>query len=208
MKRVAVFASGSGSNCQALIDAGRAGELHAEVVLVMSNRSRAQVLERARQARIDAVHLSPKQFDDEAMYAETLADLLERYEVDIICLAGYLKKLPRAIVRAYYGRILNIHPALLPDFGGPGMYGHYVHEAVLEAGRGESGASVHFVTENYDEGPVIAQIKVPVEADDTPESLAARVLKVEHRLYPRVVAALADGKVKMVDNAVVGSLDA
>lgn len=206
--RVAVFASGSGSNCQALIDAAKSGALHAEVVLVMSNRSKAFVLERARNAGIDAVHLSRKRFDDNESYAAALTSLLKQYEIDLICLAGYLKKLPPPVVQAYLGRIINIHPALLPDFGGPGMYGHHVHEAVLAAGRKESGVSIHFVTENYDEGPVIAQTRVPVKPDDTPETLAARVLEQEHVLYPRVVAAIADGKIQMADNQVVGGLDA
>lgn len=206
--RIAVFASGSGSNCQALIDAAHSGELHGEVVLVMSNRSKAMVLERAREAGIDAVYRSKRQFDDDGAYAAALASLLKQYEIELICLAGYLKKLPPSVVQAYLGRIVNIHPALLPDFGGPGMYGHHVHEAVLAAGCKESGVSIHFVTEHYDEGPVIAQMRVPVEPDDTAETLAARVLKAEHALYPRVVAAIADGKITMTDNRVVGSLDA
>jgi len=200
--------SGSGTNLQALLDAEQAGKLGAEVALVVSNRSKAYALERAVAAGKDAVHLSPSAFDSPDAYAETLLGLLEKYGIDLICLAGYLKMLPGDVVRAYGGRIINIHPALLPEFGGPGMYGRFVHEAVLAAGKSESGASVHFVNERYDEGPVIAQMRVPVRPDDTPETLAARVLEVEHRLYPKVVAALASKRVRLVDNKVVGAVDA
>jgi phosphoribosylglycinamide formyltransferase-1 len=205
---VAVFCSGSGSNLQALLDAESQGDLAAKVALVISNRKKAVGLERARRAGKDAVHLSPGAFEQDREYARALLALLRLYDIDLICLAGYLKMLPSAVVKAYAGRILNIHPAPLPQFGGPGMYGHHVHEAVLKAGVSESGPTIHFVDEEYDHGPTIAHTPVPVLPDDSPESLAERVLAQEHRLYPRVVAAVARGAVRLENGQVVGELDA
>jgi phosphoribosylglycinamide formyltransferase-1 len=203
---VAVMCSGSGTNLQALLEAEAAGELHAEIVLVVSNRKEAYALERARSSGKDAVHMAPNHFEREEDYAAALLALLRGYSVELICLAGHLKKLPVAVVRAYRGRIVNIHPALLPDFGGDGMYGHRVHEAVLASGRQESGPSVHFVDEEYDRGPIIAQTRVPVLKDDTADTLAERVLAAEHKLYPRVVAAIAQGKIRLENGVVVGSV--
>lgn len=208
MFHVAVMCSGSGTNLQALLDAEAAGKLCAEIVLVISNRKDAFALERARAAGKDAVHMSPNHFEHEVDYSAALLALLRRYEVQLVCLAGYLKKLPAEVVRAYRGRIVNIHPALLPDFGGDGMYGHRVHEAVLASGRTESGPSVHFVDEDYDRGPVIAQTRVPVLEDDTADTLAARVLVAEHNLYPHVVAAIAKGKIRLENGVIVGSIGA
>ncbi len=182
--RVAVAVSGGGSNLQALLDALGAGA-PAIVVLVLSNRKEAGGLERARKQGVPAVVLA-----DPVSPGEWLA-LLERHRVDLLVLAGYLKLVPPEVVRAREGRILNIHPSLLPDFGGPGMYGRRVHEAVLASGAHESGASVHLVDEVYDRGPVLARMTVPVLAGDTPATLAARVLEAEHRLLPAVVLAAA-----------------
>jgi phosphoribosylglycinamide formyltransferase-1 len=207
MIQVAVFCSGSGTNLQALLDAEAAGELGAEIALVISNRADAYALERAREAGKDAVHLSPRRFPDEDAYAETLVALLARYDIGLVCLAGYLKKLPAVFVRAYRGRILNIHPGPIPEFGGPGMYGTRVHEAVIASGRRYSGPTVHFVDEEYDHGPTVAHVPVEVRPDDTPESLAARVLEAEHALYPRVVAAVAGGRIRLEGTRVAGSLD-
>lgn len=178
--RVAVCVSGRGSNLAALIAALPEGS-PATVALVMSNRATAGGLELARQAGIPAAVLEDST-DPSAWRA-----LLDREQIDFIVLAGYLKPVPSDIVAQYEGRIVNIHPALLPDHGGPGMYGIHVHRAVLARGDRESGATVHAVTERYDEGPILAQVRVPVLADDTPESLAARVLTVEHRLLPAAV---------------------
>lgn len=180
--RVAVLASGGGTNLQALLDAcGPAAP--ARVTRVVSNRADAAALERARAAGIPAVVLR-----DPADAAELLAAL---GDADLVVLAGYLKLIPAAAVARFPRRMINIHPALLPAFGGPGMYGHRVHAAVLASGATESGATVHYVDEQYDRGPIIAQRTVPVLPGDTAETLAARVLAVEHELLPQVVLELA-----------------
>jgi phosphoribosylglycinamide formyltransferase-1 len=208
MVQIAVFCSGSGTNLQALLDSEAAGRLGARIALVLSNRADAFALERARQAGKDAVHLSPRHFDSEDDYTRALLALLERYDIGLVCLAGYLKKLPALMVRAYRGRILNIHPGPIPEFGGPGMYGTRVHEAVIASGRRFSGPTVHFVDEEYDHGPTIAHVPVEVLPSDTPETLAARVLEAEHALYPRVVSAVARGEIRQEGSGVAGKLDA
>jgi len=180
--RVAVLVSGSGSNLQALLDALRSGG-SARVVHVISSRPGAGALERARKAGVPTTVLA-----DTQDAAELLAALRD---TDLAVLAGYLHRIPPAVVARFRLRLINIHPALLPAFGGPGMYGRRVHEAVLASGAPISGATVHYVDEEYDRGPIIAQWPVPVRSGDTPESLAARVLEVEHRLLPRVVLELA-----------------
>lgn len=189
--RVAVLASGSGSNLQAILDHfGALGpSAPGQVVLVASDRAAARALERAHTAGIATAHIPSSGPPD------MLAALLAQHRVDVIALAGYLRLVPHEVTRAYRGRIVNVHPALLPAFGGPGMYGRRVHEAVIAAGGRESGATVHFVDEAYDRGAIIAQIRVPVDAADTADTLAARVLAQEHILYPRVLAALCAGKV-------------
>ena len=182
--RVAVLASGGGTNLQALLDAcGPAAP--ARVSRVVSNRADAGALERARAAGIPAVVLR-----DPTDAAELLAAL---GDADLVVLAGYLKLIPAAAVARFPRRMINIHPALLPAFGGPGMYGHRVHAAVLASGATASGATVHYVDEQYDRGPIIAQRTVPVLPGDTAETLAARVLAVEHELLPQVVLELARG---------------
>ncbi|HYO45339.1 MAG TPA: phosphoribosylglycinamide formyltransferase [Gemmatimonadota bacterium] len=189
MIRIAVFASGWGSNMEALFEA-LAGRADAAIVLVASDRTGSQALERARGRGVDTATVVP---DHEA----AMLDLLERARVDWIVLAGYLKRLPAGVVCRYRNRILNIHPALLPAHGGKGMYGERVHRAVIEAGEKTSGASVHLVDEEYDRGPIVAQEEVPVEPGDTPETLAARVIEVEHRLLPAVVVAVAEGRIRV-----------
>jgi phosphoribosylglycinamide formyltransferase-1 len=134
---------------------------------------------------------------DENIYADVLLGLLHLYEVDLVCLAGYMRKVPDAIVSAYRGRMMNIHAALLPAFGGQGMYGHHIHQAVLDYGAKVSGCTVHFVDAGYDTGPVILQAPVPVEEDDTAETLAARVLAAEHQTYPQAVALFAQGRLTL-----------
>ncbi len=187
--RVAVLASGGGTNLQALLDACGAGS-PARVVLVVSDKSDAGALARSRNAGVETHHLTDP--GDGA----ALGRALTGQRADLVVLAGYLKLVPANVVSAFAGRMINIHPALLPAFGGPGMYGLKVHRAVLDAGATVSGASVHLVTPEYDRGPIVAQWPVPVKPGDTPESLAARVLDVEHRLLPAVVLAAAHaGKV-------------
>ena len=194
--RIAVFASGGGSNLQALLDhQSPAGSW--EIALLVTDRPDAGAVGRARAAGVDVAVVAPGARDPSAVGHELL-DILERHRIDLVLLAGYLRLVPREVVARYEGRMLNVHPALLPKFGGKGMYGMRVHRAVLEAGESESGATVHLVDEEYDRGAVVAQQRVPVLEGDTPESLAARVLSVEHRLYPAAVdhvcAALAEGE--------------
>ena len=190
-----MFASGSGSNFQALSDAEARGAPW-RIRLLVTDRPAVGALDRAKRIGIEGHVVPVSGRPPEVVGEETLA-LLERVGAQVIFLTGYLRLLPSAVVRAYRRRILNIHPALLPSFGGKGMYGRRVHEAVLTSGARVSGATVHFVDERYDEGPMLAQWTVPVFPDDTPESLAARVLAVEHRLYPiaaaRLCRALASG---------------
>lgn len=194
--RIAVFISGGGTNLQSLIDASRSGKLSGEIVLVVSSKSKAYGLERAKEADIDTFVFKVKNYPTPEEAATDLLEMLEEYKVEYIALAGYLKLLPVEIVRKYESRISNIHPALLPKFGGRGMYGYYVHEAVLAAGEKESGATVHLVDEIFDHGRILIQEKVPVYPDDTPDSLAARTLKVEHKIYPEALENLIKGRYK------------
>ena len=180
--RVAVLVSGGGTNLQTLLDALQNSPV-ARVVRVISSRPGAGALERARRAGVTTTVLANPADPNELLVALRDAQL--------VVLAGYLKLVPLVVVAQFRGRMINIHPALLPDFGGPGMYGHHVHAAVLASGARESGATVHFVDEAFDRGDIIAQEKVRVEPADTPETLAARVLEAEHRLLPRVVLDLA-----------------
>ncbi len=192
--KIAVFISGGGSNLQSLIDATKSGKLSGEIVLVVSSKLKAYGLERARNAGIDTFVFRPKDYPGEDEAVSDLMAMLEEYQVEYIALAGYLKLLPVPVVKKYSGKITNIHPALLPKYGGQRMYGHFVHEAVLAAGDKESGPTVHLVDEIYDNGKILLQRKVPVEPDDTPDSLAARVLKVEHQIYPEALDNLIKGK--------------
>jgi len=182
--RVAVCVSGGGSNLQALLDRLQ-GEAPARVVLVLSNSPEAGGLERARRAGVPAEVLA-----DPADASEWITRLGRR-DVDLLVLAGYLKLVPAGVVQKYSGRIVNVHPALLPAFGGAGMYGKRVHEAVIASGAAESGPTVHLVDEVYDRGAILAQRRVPVLQGDTPELLAERVLAKEHELLPDVVLAAA-----------------
>jgi formyltetrahydrofolate-dependent phosphoribosylglycinamide formyltransferase len=183
--KIAVCVSGGGSNLLALLESLRdfGG---ATVVLVLSNRASAGGLGHARDFGVPT-----GVFRDPSDGSEWL-ELLRQHQVDLIVLAGYLKLVPPAVITAYRGRIINIHPALLPSFGGPGMYGLRVHQAVLASGARVSGCTVHLVDEEYDRGPILAQSRVPVLPGDTAETLAARVLEAEHRLLPAVVRAAAE----------------
>ena len=201
--RIAVLASGGGSNLGALLAHHDAlgDQRHSEVVLVASDRADARALERARERGVPAMVL-----DDHAD-AAALSAALEDVRADIIVLAGYLRLIPSPVVARFRGRMINVHPALLPAFGGAGMYGLRIHRAVLDAGVRVTGVTVHFVDEHYDRGPIVAQWPVPVMEDDTAERLAARVLRVEHELLPRVVEAVASGAITLApDGRVRGSL--
>lgn len=185
--RLAVLASGRGSNLQAIIDHfdNLARERIAKVVLVASNRPDSPALIRAATASID---IAPFNASDDG---SELLQLLQEFRIDLVVLAGYLKRIPPKVIREYAGRIMNIHPALLPAFGGEGMYGARVHEAVIASGAEETGVTVHLVDDDYDRGPIIAQWRVPVETSDSADTLAARVLNVEHVVYPRAVEMVA-----------------
>lgn len=187
--RIAVFASGSGSNLQALMERFPAGGA-AEVALVIADRVDAGALERARERGVATRVIGVRGRGHDEVAGETL-ETLGAAEIGLVCLAGYNKRIPPEVVASYRSRMLNIHPALLPAFGGQGMWGRNVHEAVLRAGCTVSGPTVHLVDEEYDTGRIIAQWPVPVLRGDTAELLARRVLRVEHRLYPAAVAAVA-----------------
>ncbi|MFL5462471.1 MAG: phosphoribosylglycinamide formyltransferase [Gemmatimonadaceae bacterium] len=185
--RLAVLASGRGSNLQAIIDHfdNLARERVATIALVASNRADSPALIRAATASIDIAAFNSA--DD----GSELLQLLRRFRIDLVVLAGYLKRVPPKVIAEYGGRIMNIHPALLPEFGGEGMYGARVHEAVIASGAPESGVTVHMVDSEYDRGPIIAQWRIPVDKSDTADTLAARILNVEHVVYPRVVEMVA-----------------
>ncbi|MBS1271636.1 MAG: Phosphoribosylglycinamide formyltransferase [Candidatus Marinimicrobia bacterium] len=189
----AVFASGRGSNFLAVQEQIAAGNISGDIVCLISNKRTAPALEKAQNLDIPAFHKSPRQFENEKSYTNDHIDTLKEYEIDYILLAGYMKKIPDAVVQAYPHRILNIHPALLPSFGGKGYYGMRVHDAVIERGVKWTGVTVHFVDEVYDHGPIIYQWPVRVRDDDTPESLAERVLEYEHKAYPKVVRWVSEG---------------
>lgn len=196
--RIAVLVSGHsrGSNMQAIIDACQRGEIDGQVVLVIGIRSEAPALRRAQEAGVRTRVISPRNLS-EGDYAQRLLHALQEARVDLVCLAGYMRLLPAPVVQAYAGRVMNIHPALLPLFGGKGMYGERVHQAVLDAGMKVSGCTVHFVDEQYDTGPIIIQRCVPVQEDDTWETLAARVLVQEHQAYVQAVKLFAEGRLRI-----------
>jgi phosphoribosylglycinamide formyltransferase-1 len=198
MIRIAILLSGRhgrGSNMQAIADACAEKRIDGQIVCVIGNYADSPALARARENGLNAYAISSHQ--DEATYAERLLNALCEVTPDLICLAGYIRKVPSLVVAAYAGRIMNIHNALLPSFGGRGMYGLRVHQAVLDYGAKVSGCTVHFVDENYDSGPVILQTPVPVLEDDTAESLAARVLVAEHETYSRAAALFAEDRLRL-----------
>ena len=192
---------GRGSNLQAIATACAEGQIAGRIVLVVGNHRDSPALARAHEQGLPVRVLpSPARRaapGDEDAYAGALYALLDDAAPDLICLAGFLRQLPPDIVRAYAGRLMNTHPALLPAFGGQGMYGQHVHQAALDYGVKVSGCTVHFVDESYDTGPIILQSAVPVQDDDTAETLAARVLIAEHEAYPQAVALFAQGRLRL-----------
>lgn len=191
--RIGVLVSGGGTNLQSVIDATENGTLQSQIVCVVSNKEAAYGLERARKHNIEAIFINPK----EEGYDSKLLKTLQNYEVDLVVLAGYLKIIDKELIEAYRGRIINIHPSLLPKFGGKGYYGLRVHEAVIAAGETESGATVHYVNEGIDTGETILQRKVPVYKEDTPEMLQQRILsEVEHKILPEAILAIERSEVR------------
>ncbi|MDR1123128.1 MAG: phosphoribosylglycinamide formyltransferase [Elusimicrobiota bacterium] len=217
MKKIIIFASGGGSNFEALAEACKSGYIDGKIILLVAGKAGIGAIEKAKKFDIPVLieqHPSPcplpqgareKEKKDGVQFSHfckgrvaeggrDLLEVLQNINPDLICLAGYLKKIPAEILKIC--PVMNIHPALLPKFGGKGMYGHHVHEAVIKSGAIESGATVHFVNEDYDKGAIIAQDKVPVLPEDNPQTLAACVLEREHKLYPRCVKLFCEGKMK------------
>jgi len=203
--KLAVFASGRGSNFQAILAAIATQRLHAQIVLCVSNRADAGALHIARAAQIPVAVIDEKTFANAPEYADALLTQLANHEVNFIALAGFMRKIPIEVVRTFRHRIVNIHPALLPSFGGKGLYGHRVHEAVLAYGCKVSGATVHLVDEEYDSGPPILQRCAPVLEHDTSATLAARVLEIEHQIYPEALQLFAEERVRVEGRKVVVS---
>jgi phosphoribosylglycinamide formyltransferase-1 len=206
MLRIAVLASGSGTDLQSILDACGSGQIDGKVVLVVSNNPDAYALERGKKHGAETVVVDHRGKNREEHEKEISAEI-EKREIGIIVLAGYLRMFTSYFVNKYKNKIINVHPALLPKYGGKGMHGMNVHRAVLEAGDEESGCSVHMVTEEIDGGPIIGQMRVKVLESDTPESLQARVLEKEHILLPLVVQWFAEGRVKVEDGEVKVTAD-
>ncbi len=194
--KLAVLISGHGSNLQALINACAQDDFPARIGLVLSNRPDAFGLERAKKAGLETVIVDHTRYGSRENFDGAMLEALAPYAPQLICLAGFMRIVTPVFINTYEGRILNTHPSLLPKFGGQGMYGRHVHAAVLAAGETQSGVSIHSVIADIDQGPVILQKSVPVEADDTVDSLAARVLEQEHIVYPQAVRMVAEKLLK------------
>lgn len=199
---IAIFASGSGSNAEAIMKAQKEGRLSAKIGLVVTNKAKAGVIQRAAAYNAPYVVLNKKDFANEEEYVDSLIYALDEKNIDFVVLAGYLQLIPARLVEKFRNRITNIHPALLPSFGGKGYYGHKVHEAVLDAGCKVSGVTVHIVDEKYDRGPIISQKSVPVFDDDSAKSLAERILIEEHKIYPETLQLFAEGRVEVSEGRV------
>jgi len=182
---------------QAILEAVSSGNLPAEPRLVICNNSGAKALERARNAGIPALHMSTVTHPGEGELDDAMTSAMQAHAVEVVVMAGYMRKVGPRMLRTYHRRIVNIHPALLPRHGGQGMFGIHVHEAVIAAGEKETGATVHLADEEYDRGPILAQWRVPVLDGDTPETLQARVLETEHRLYPETLRRIALGEIEL-----------
>ena len=200
MKKIAVFVSDGGSNFKAIHRQTIQGNILGKIVMVFSNNPNCGAIKFAERNSIPIFIIDAARYPNSHARDEFLLETCLKAEIDLICLAGFMKMLPQNIVKQYKYRVLNIHPGLLPEFGGKGFYGMRVHEAVINTGKRESGATVHFVDEIYDHGPIILQKKVEVMETDTPESLAERVLKLEHELFPEVVKAFCENKIIMENN--------
>ena len=192
---IAVFASHGGSDLQAIMDGCKNNKINANVVVVISNNGDSMALQRAKNENIPAYHLSAKRMGNEEILAHEILKVLSNYNVDMIFLAGYMRMLHVSVLEKYHNRIFNIHPALLPKFGGKGMYGMNVHNAVIEAGETETGVTIHRVNAEYDSGEIVALTKVPVLDGDTAEILAARVLEREHEFLVEVISDISEGKI-------------
>ena len=204
MLRVAVCVSGGGTNLQAIIDAIAAGKIeNAQIVRVISNNKKAYALTRAKEAGIEGVCVSPRDYADRELFNRALLDSLTQTQPDLIVLAGFMVAVPACVIDAFRGRIINIHPALIPSFCGKGYYGLHVHEKVLQRGAKVTGATVHFVDEDLDHGPILLQKAVDVKEGDTPEVLQRRVMEeAEWILLPRAISLIAQGRVSIDENGI------
>jgi len=194
MAKISILASGDGSNFQALVEASRSGILNAEVAGLITNRPKAPALLRAENLKIPSATLSPKAFSQRDDWDRAVLKTLQEWKTDWVVLAGFLTLIGPRVLKAFPNRVVNIHPALLPNFGGEGMYGMRVHEAVLAAGALETGITLHLVSEEYDRGKNLAQFKIPVIKGESADALAARIRELEHRHYPRVLNDLVQGR--------------
>ena len=201
MLRIAVLVSGGGTNLQALIDAEKSGIIkNGKIELVLSSKDGVYALERAKNADIKTVVVARKDYSDIESYSQKLIDVLKENNIDLIVLAGFMTIISESVSRAFENKIVNVHPALIPSFCGKGFYGLHVHEAALEKGVKLSGATVHFVTEECDGGPIILQKAVEVKDDDTPETLQRRIMEeAEWKILPEAVSLICQGKVKVID---------
>ena len=204
MLKIAVCVSGGGTNLQAIIDAIAAGQIqNTEISVVISNNPGAYALERAKMAGVEGICVSPKSYETREAFNEAFLQTLDSYDVDLVVLAGFLVVIPEAMIQKYRNRIINIHPSLIPSFCGTGYYGLKVHEGVLARGVKITGATVHFVDEGTDTGPIILQKAVAVQQDDTPEILQRRVMEeAEWNILPQAIDLIARGKISVVDGKV------
>lgn len=200
--KIGVLISGSGSNLQSIIDNINIGSINGKIEVVVSNKCDAYGLERARQHNIDAVFVNQKDYADINLYNDVIIEELKKHDVELVVLAGYLKILTSKFIETYKNKIINIHPSLIPSFCGKGYYGVKVHEAAIEYGVKLSGATVHFVDENADTGPIIIQESVSVDFDDTAETLQKKILKIEHKILPLAIKYYCDGNIEVVDRKV------
>jgi formyltetrahydrofolate-dependent phosphoribosylglycinamide formyltransferase len=194
---IAFFASHGGSNFQSIVENIQSGYIGANASLLVSNNSDCFAFQRAEKLGVPYKHISSAQFEDNQLFQNALLSLLDEYKIDLIVLAGYMRKIPLSMIQKYRNRILNIHPALLPKYGGQGMYGMNVHNAVKEAGEALSGATVHIVSEEYDEGKILKQESVAIDKNDTPDIIAEKVLAIEHKIYSETIKEIAEDKIKL-----------
>ena len=203
MTKIAVFASGRGSNFQAVFKKIREGYLSCQIAVLISDNLKAGALEFAEQKNIDTFAVKPKEFPTPEAFGKRLIAILTEHQIDYILLAGYLKKIPDNVIDHFENRILNIHPALLPSFGGKGMYGIHVHQAVYDSGAQVSGVTVHFVNKVYDEGPILLQKAVDIRECQSPEAIAEKVLAMEHQVYSQAVKILLERDIRIQGKRVI-----
>lgn len=204
MRKIAVLVSGGGTNLQAILDKIEDGTIrNAKIEVVISNKKDAFALERAAKANIKGVCIAPKEYESREAFSQALLDTLKEHQIDLIVLAGYLVIVPEIVIASYPNKIINIHPSLIPSFCGDGFYGLHVHEAVLARGNKVTGATVHFVDEGTDTGPIILQKAVYVQEGDTPEILQKRVMEeAEWQILPEAIDLIANDRIEVVDNLV------